>query len=113
MISAVAAIAIWLSMALSGARASTSSDALKLRAVAVDAPTASLPAIRQIAVESSTLVRPEHRSPSIGFGIDRSTDIVVAAASCKHARSVGSLRQHVPPRRLALRYDATAPPAVL
>jgi len=111
--STVAAIAVWLSLALGGARASTASNEFKLHPVAADALSASLPAIRQVAIESSTRVHTRHRTPSIGFGIDRSVYTPLAAVPRARARSVGSAPEHVPPRRLALRYDATAPPAVL
>jgi hypothetical protein len=114
MIGAVAAIAVWLSAAFSGARAVAPSDARELHAVAAHAPSAPLPAVRQIVVEQSSPTRVPHRAPSIGLvGIDRSASILVAAVPLARATPDASRRRSVRPRRLALRYDATAPPANL
>jgi hypothetical protein len=112
-ISAVAAIAVWLAAALTGAR-TPSNDAAKLRAVAAQVPSTPLPAVRQGAVELSTPFRAPHRFPGVSLvGIDGSGKISFARRSQTRAVSTVFGEPHVRPRRLAFRYDATAPPAVL
>jgi hypothetical protein len=113
-ISAVAVIAVWLSVALSGARTPASNDAANLHAIAAEAPSTPLPAVRQVAVELSTPFRASQRSPGVGLvGIDRPGNISIAARPQTRALSTVFGQHQVRPRRLAFRYDATAPPAVL
>lgn len=113
-ISAVAAIAVWLAAALTGARTPPSNEAAKLHAIAAQVPSTPLPAVRQGAAELSTPFRAPNRFPGVSLvGIDGSGKISFASRPQTRAVSTVFGEPHVRPRRLAFRYDATAPPAVL
>jgi hypothetical protein len=114
MISAVAAIAVWVFAAIAGTRSLSSNDALALHAAGAEAPSAPLPAVRGVAVERPAPTRPEHRSTGLGVAdAEGPRGSLSTSIPRKRAVSIVFGERHVRPRRLAFRYDATAPPTAL